>query len=295
MWGQLSNLLTGGGGGLGPGGHGRFQAEYQCFSVSLAGKQEMERGNKILLPPSALQTLARLHISWPMLFEITNPTHNRHTHSGVLEFICEEGMCHMPYWMMQNLLIHEGDIVKITNTSLPKGTFVRLQPVTKDFLDISNPRAVLENALRNFATLTVGDNIVIDYCDHKYEIEIVELRPAPAVTIIETDVEVEFQAPKDYVEPVPEAHVTAESNAAVSSDSSATDSTRAQTSVGRRLDGKAVGLPSPSPPVTAPPPPEIDEPWRLKLPGGVRVGKHSFIPWSFGGGSLLAQLRVNVP
>eukprot|EP00920_Eleutheroschizon_duboscqi_P034324 GHVT01082495.1.p1 GENE.GHVT01082495.1~~GHVT01082495.1.p1 ORF type:complete len:133 (+),score=3.36 GHVT01082495.1:563-961(+) len=121
MWGQLSNLLTGGGGGLGPGGHGRFQAEYQCFSVSLAGKQEMERGNKILLPPSALQTLARLHISWPMLFEITNPTHNRHTHSGVLEFICEEGMCHMPYWVSRvrpyyytasSLSFFEGELIQ---------------------------------------------------------------------------------------------------------------------------------------------------------------------------------------
>jgi ubiquitin fusion degradation protein 1 len=60
----------------------------------------------------------------------------------VLEFVAEEGMIYMPYWMMQNLLLQEGDIVRVKSATLPKGTFVKLQPHTKDFLDISNPKAV---------------------------------------------------------------------------------------------------------------------------------------------------------
>jgi ubiquitin fusion degradation protein 1 len=44
--------------------------------------------------------------------------------------------------MMQNLLLQEGDIVKLKSTSLPKGTYVKLRPQSKDFLDISNPKAV---------------------------------------------------------------------------------------------------------------------------------------------------------
>lgn len=44
--------------------------------------------------------------------------------------------------MMQNLLLQEGDIVQIKNATLPKGTYVKLQPHTKDFLDISNPKAM---------------------------------------------------------------------------------------------------------------------------------------------------------
>ena len=44
--------------------------------------------------------------------------------------------------MMQNLLLEEGDLVRLKSTSLPKGSFVKLQPHTKDFLDISNPKAV---------------------------------------------------------------------------------------------------------------------------------------------------------
>lgn len=44
---------------------------------------------------------------------------------------------------MENMLIQEGDIVLIRNASLLKGTYVKLQPHTKDFLDVSNPKAML--------------------------------------------------------------------------------------------------------------------------------------------------------
>lgn len=44
--------------------------------------------------------------------------------------------------MMENLLLQEGDFVRVKNVALPKGTYVKLQPHTKDFLDISNPKAM---------------------------------------------------------------------------------------------------------------------------------------------------------
>jgi hypothetical protein len=147
---------------------------------------------------------ASLRIDYPMLFEVHNPSTLRTSHCGVLEFVAEEGMIYMPYWvctltpssltisvscnycvrlatmyesdttrlssnmddaslcillmlfdnlwgawrlkrsvqMMQNMLLQEGDIVRVKSATLPKGTFVKLQPHTKDFLDISNPKAV---------------------------------------------------------------------------------------------------------------------------------------------------------
>ncbi|ETW29174.1 hypothetical protein PFFCH_03374 [Plasmodium falciparum FCH/4] len=179
-----------------------FQEEYTCYPVSFIGKDDMENGNKIILPQTALNALARRHISWPMLFEVSNPYTDKRTHSGVLEFISDEGTCHMPYWMMQQLNLKEGDIVRVTSVSLPKGTFVKLKPCSKDFMELSNHRAVLETALRNYATLTIGDNIVIHYLGKTYEIKIVDLKPAFACTIIETDVEVEFEEPIDHSEPV---------------------------------------------------------------------------------------------
>ena len=44
--------------------------------------------------------------------------------------------------MMQNMLLQEGDTVRVKYASLPKGTYVKLQPHTKDFFDISNPKAM---------------------------------------------------------------------------------------------------------------------------------------------------------
>merc|ERR1719210_1984195 len=192
----------GNGGFFGAPNPGRFDKQYQAFPVSFIGKEELEKGNKIILPQSALDHLARLNISYPMLFEVSNPSGRAKTHCGVQEFIAEEGTCYLPYWMMGNLLLQEGDLVRVTNTSLPKGSFVKLQPVSSDFLDIHNPRAVLENSLRNFATLTVGDCIAIDYNKKKHEIEIVVCKPAKAISIIEADVNVDFAPPKDYKEPV---------------------------------------------------------------------------------------------
>lgn len=56
---------------------------------------------------------------------------------------------------MENMLLQEGDIVQVKNKSLVKGTYVKLQPHTKDFLDISNPKAMLVNLFDDF--ILIGD------------------------------------------------------------------------------------------------------------------------------------------
>lgn len=48
---------------------------------------------------------ASLHIEYPMLFKVENRRNSRSTHCGVLEFIADEGMVYMPYWV-RNCLFH---------------------------------------------------------------------------------------------------------------------------------------------------------------------------------------------
>ncbi len=62
-------------------------------------------------------------------------------------------------------------------------------------------KAVLENALRNFACLTGGDVVAINYNDRVYELCVLETKPGNAVSIIECDMNVEFAAPVGYTEP----------------------------------------------------------------------------------------------
>lgn len=230
--------------GSGVGGH--FEATYRAFPVAFIDKPQVEDGDKVILPPSALDRLASLHIEYPMLFKIENRATGRSTHCGVLEFVAEEGQVFMPHWMMQNLLLQVGDLVKFRNVSLPKGTYVKLQPVTSDFLDISNPKAVLERALRSYSCLTAGDCFVVNYNNRKYEIEVKETKPDAAISVIETDCQVDFEAPKDYKEPEPTvapirpAEPPAESGVATTSaeEDSGGPQFVAFTGSGRRLDGK---------------------------------------------------------
>lgn len=50
---------------------------------------------------------ARLHIEYPMLFRIENRSSGQATHTGVLEFIADEGMMYMPYWVRLQLHIYQ--------------------------------------------------------------------------------------------------------------------------------------------------------------------------------------------
>ncbi|CAI0393373.1 unnamed protein product [Linum tenue] len=166
-----------------------FEQFYRCYPVAFLDKPHLEKGNKVIMPPSALERLASLHIDYPMLFELHNPSIERVTHCGVLEFVAEEGLIYLPYWMMENLLLQEGDLVQLRNASLEKGTYVKLQPHSTDFLDVSNPKAI------------TGDTILVAYNDKKYYINIVETKPSAAVSVVETDCEVDFAPPLDYKEP----------------------------------------------------------------------------------------------
>jgi len=179
----------------------RFEEQYHCYSMAYADKAHLEGGDKILLPPSAFDSLARLNVDYPMLFKLESHDKGTMTHSGVLEFTAEEGACFIPFWMMQNLLIEEGSLLTITNVSLPKATFVKLQPQHVDFLDIHNPRAVLEHALRSFSCVTKGDVICIPYNKKNYHFMLKEVRPQDAACIIETDCDVDFDSPIGYKEP----------------------------------------------------------------------------------------------
>lgn len=219
-------------------------------------RMDVERGGKIIMPPSALDHLTRLNIVYPMLFKLTNKKANRHTHCGVLEFIADEGKVYIPYWMMRNLLLEEGGILQVENATLPVATFSKFQPTSEEFLDITNPKAVLENALRNFACLTTGDCIAIEYNDNIYELCVLETKPGKAVSIIECDMNVEFAAPIGYKEP--QSKQTSEelpcAPMAPVPDIQPDSSFVAFRGKGNRLDGKEKGTEMPVDELNLPPP-----------------------------------------
>ncbi|KAK4741107.1 hypothetical protein SAY87_024695 [Trapa incisa] len=216
-----------------------FEQTYCCYPASFIEKVRHMESGQILIVNSSWA--ASLHIEYPMLFELQNKETEQITHCGVLEFIAEEGVVYMPYWMMENLLLQEGGFVQVKNITLPKGTYVKLQPHTKDFLDISNPKAILETTLRSYSCLTTGDSIMVSYNNKKYYIDIVETKPSNAVSIIETDCEVDFAPPLDYGEPERHVHQVSQSKLPSGVEEATADTEpkfNPFTGVGRRLDGK---------------------------------------------------------
>lgn len=105
---------------------------------------------------------------------------------------------------MQTLLLEPGDLVQVKSTDLPPGRFIKLQPQSTAFLEISDPKAVLENAFRNFSCLTKGDVFTFYYNDQVYEVAVLETKPENeknAISVLETDLEVDFAPPVGYEEP----------------------------------------------------------------------------------------------
>lgn len=107
---------------------------------------------------------------------------------------------------MQTLSLDPGDLLQIKSTDLPSGAFIKLQAQSTSFLDISDPKAVLEQAFRNFSCLTQGDIFTFAYNDQIYEMAVLETKPGGegtknAVSVLETDLEVDFAPPVGYEEP----------------------------------------------------------------------------------------------
>ena len=132
---------------------------------------------------------------------ISNSQMGMKTFCGVLEFSAEEGMCHIPVWMMNNLCVGEGSEIILRNMNLQKGTFIKIQPHETAFIDLANPKAILEQELTHYSVLHKGDTISINYGGRDYLIDITECKPDDQICCVETNIEVDFAAPKDYVEP----------------------------------------------------------------------------------------------
>lgn len=144
------------------------------------------------------------------MFSVENEANGHRTHVGVLEFSAPEGTIYLPLWVMKTIGVASGDFVNLRNVTLRLGTFVKLQPQSVDFLDITDPRAVLEHSLRMFSALTRADMIQILYNEQIYEFLVMETQPESgqhAISIVETDLQVDFAPPVGYVEPTPQPRV----------------------------------------------------------------------------------------
>ena len=108
---------------------------------------------------------------------------------------------------MNNLGINEGDMVNIELVNPPEGSFIKIRPHKTEFIELPNPKTTLEQILsRDYQVLSEGHTIQLYDTESEkvYEIDIVETRPESIIKIVDINLEVDFEQPLDYVEPVKE-------------------------------------------------------------------------------------------
>lgn len=93
--------------------------------------------------------------------------------------------------------IGEGALVTFKTVTLPKGTMATLQPQEFDWttnIPEEQQKPVLENQLRNFQCLSLGETILIRHLNHSYSFKVVALEPADGVSLLSTDLAVDILA-----------------------------------------------------------------------------------------------------
>ena len=101
----------------------------------------------------------------------------------ISELVLFYGLCK---WLVRwfTLIYFLGGLLQVESASLPVATFAKFQPHSPEFLEMTNPKAVLEARLRNFACLSKGDVIAIMYNNKIYELSVLETKPSDAVSVI---------------------------------------------------------------------------------------------------------------
>ena len=184
-----------------------FIEVYRAFPANIMGRDEIDPTNSVILPPSALKRLSLMKnfgdTKNPILFRILNIQLSIYTHCGVFDFTAEEGTCYLPANMFDRLCLEEGSKVNLRALALNPGKFIKIQPQKTEFINIPEPKKVLEFNLRNYFCVTEGDTISIKFCGKTYKIDILQCKPDKAIRTLNCDLVVDFAPPKDYKEPEP--------------------------------------------------------------------------------------------
>lgn len=162
----------------------------------------LEYTNKIILSEDILYEYKDDKDLFPLTFRVINPVTLLSTICSVQEFTALPGTCIIPYRIMDNLMIEQGAIINLVYEMIPQGSYIKIKPHKTKFIELSDPKVVLEKHLNiNYPTLTKGETISINYNNDIYFIDIVETKPVESIKILNSDINLDFDEPLDYVKP----------------------------------------------------------------------------------------------
>jgi len=77
----------------------QYQNFLRAYPSSFMARDDLEKGNKVLLPPSVLAEVSQGAMPHPLLFRINSMRTKKTTYVGVLEFTAPEDICILPLWV----------------------------------------------------------------------------------------------------------------------------------------------------------------------------------------------------
>mgnify|MGYP001233049614 CR=1 FL=1 len=174
-----------------------------CYYYDYDKVQHIEHSNKIIMPMRILERLSKYeNLTTPFTFEIISDK-DKYICSAY-EFVIGLDAIYVPHCILERIQVNDSNIVAIRYIDKPfvKGTKVVIQPHTSNFLELENHKTYLEQYLNNYTLLKKNTMIVLPDPVYVYNIyfNIIETEPADIISTVDTDLEVEFKAPLDYVE-----------------------------------------------------------------------------------------------
>lgn len=166
-------------------------------------KSKLNCSSKIWLPRYVLQELTIMNAPLPYIFEISHKNKILKTKVTVGDFMDSEDEVIVPKWIYEHLDLKNSKraIINIAY-DVPKGHIIKLVPHHVEFLEVENPKNQLETALREYGVLTQGDEISLTFSGNKtmgFTVKSVS-NDEGSVYIVDTDLNVEFEAPIGYEE-----------------------------------------------------------------------------------------------
>ena len=186
-----------------------METQLTCFSHNSAlinddTKQDLKCSNKIILPTSVLFDITSENDDISKLyFKVSNVESKFGVVCAVHEFSAPQSVVHVPYYIMEECGINNGDKVDIKVVVPKKGTYMKIKLHNgKEFSNIENPKEMLEKYLsRNYPVVTQGHTIKIKYENKEtFYMDIVETKPNEIIEIFNIDLNVDFDKPYDYEE-----------------------------------------------------------------------------------------------
>ena len=176
--------------------------------------QALENSNYGLFPESILKDIGKNPDAMNALtcFLISKPDAREHeaieNNIVVPHSYIPHSEIYLPFQMFEQLKIDPGyfcDITYITE-KIAIGTHINLMPMEKEFLQIKDQESLMLNGIINKYTCIRSNNIIRVFSEEINRVlsfRVLKTKPADIISLLDTDLEVEFKIPPAFLEPKP--------------------------------------------------------------------------------------------